>query len=94
MSVGHWLLYWTGIGVESGKGYGYWSGIGSCFALLSIFGVEYRKHNCHIDRCWRIGVHKVDGSPYIVCGKHHPAVPDKVTVEHVHRLHLLHRDRD
>ena len=27
--MAHWFLTWTGIGDESGRGYAFWSGIGS-----------------------------------------------------------------
>lgn len=42
-----------------------------------------RKHTCHIHGCWRLGRHAVDGTPYVVCPKHHPDVPDKVRPHHL-----------
>ena len=30
-----------------------------------------RKHNCHERRCWRVGRHAVDGTPW--CNRHHQA---------------------
>lgn len=38
----------------------------------------YRKYNCHEPKCWRIGRHPVEGTPYITCRKHHPKVPTKL----------------
>lgn len=37
--------------------------------LLGSAASLYHLHNCHQDHCWRIGKHKVDGTPW--CGKHH-----------------------
>jgi hypothetical protein len=71
----------------------FWSGFGSClseFALLGGLFAFYRRHTCHVDSprfCWRLGVHQVVGTPYRACKKHHPAVPDKVTAEHIQAAH-------
>lgn len=67
----------------------FWSGFGSCLAEFSIpvgLVAFYRRHSCHVDSpryCWRWGAHRVEGTPYRACKKHHPAVPDKVTAEHI-----------
>jgi hypothetical protein len=39
---------------------------------FAIFVVAYRKLNCHAQGCWRLGLHHVEGTPYITCRKHHP----------------------
>ena len=39
--------------------------LGGAYAIL-------RRHNCHVQRCWRIGRHQVAGTTYLVCRKHHP----------------------
>jgi hypothetical protein len=39
--------------------------LGGAYAIL-------RRHNCHAKGCWRIGRHKVPGTDYITCRKHHP----------------------
>lgn len=36
--------------------------------LGSVAGL-YHLHSCHQDRCWRVGRHKVDGTPW--CNRHH-----------------------
>ena len=86
----NWLSYWTGIGNEAGKGYALWSGIGSDIGEVAIigglFGI-YKQHNCHVDGCIRLGRHAVEGTPYVVCRKHHPDVPDHVTAEQVVAAH-------
>lgn len=63
----------------SGPFYGFWSGVGSDFSELAIVGAviaAYRHHNCHVKGCLWLGKHKVDGTPFVVCAKHHPAIPD------------------
>ena len=80
MSVWHWFLNFFGINNLSGYGYGFWSGIGSDigeFALIGAIIAVYRKHNCHVKGCWRISRHAVDGTPWVVCRKHHPTIDDK-----------------
>lgn len=67
-----WLGYWTGIANESGKGYGFWSGIGSCITEFAIIGMVWHKVNCGVHGCWRIGLKKVPGTEHVVCHKHHP----------------------
>jgi hypothetical protein len=68
-----WLLHV--LGVDQGQPYGswnaynFWSGAGSDLAYLGIFAALYRKHNCHQPRCWRIGRHVIDGTPW--CNRHH-----------------------
>jgi hypothetical protein len=72
----------------SGKWYDFWSGFGSDLTELAILGIVYRKVNCHQNGCWRIGLHKVLGTPYIVCKRHHPGLPDgKVTARHILDAH-------
>ena len=70
----------------SGPFYGWWSGAGSDISEIALpvaLLTWYRTHTCHVDTCWHFGRHKVDGTPYTVCKKHHPGVPDKVTHEHI-----------
>lgn len=65
-----------GISNPIGPWYNFWSGFGSDLAIFaSVFAVSYntfRKHNCHVKGCWRIGLHPVRGTDHIVCRKHHP----------------------
>ena len=75
---------------QHGNGYQWSSGPGANFGEVTVIGVAYgafRRVNCHQHRCWRIGRHHVDGSPYVVCGRHHPAVPARVTAEHIAEAH-------
>jgi hypothetical protein len=91
MSTWHSILEFFGVVGESGKGYAFFSGIGSDIGELAIVGgllALIRHHNCHVDRCWRIGRHPVAGTSYIVCRKHHPE--GGVTHEHILQLHHEH----
>jgi hypothetical protein len=70
----------TGTSSSSSRAYNFWSGFGSDIAEVAILGgiiQMYRRHNCHVYRCWRISHHPIPGSPYVCCKKHHPEVPSK-----------------
>lgn len=69
--IGAWLYHCLGL-AGTGPVYGFWSGFGSDvseFTLLGLAYGAYRKHNCHGRRCWRIGRHVVNGTPW--CNRHH-----------------------
>jgi hypothetical protein len=71
----HWLAVHTGTVNEPGPYYGFWSGFGSDLGEVAIVGAlagMLRRHNCHVKRCWRIGRHQVEGTPWLVCARHHP----------------------
>ena len=73
MAVIHELMLWAGLTNGSGPQYLFWSGIAGDIWLTVPF-VLYRKHNCHVRRCWRIGKFPLSDTPYVVCGRHHPDV--------------------
>lgn len=68
-------------------GYNFVSGPLADITLLTAFAsflwLWWRKHNCHVHRCWRISwhPHPVHGHP--VCKKHHPE-GHRVTPEGIH----------
>jgi hypothetical protein len=69
------LLQFMGVDNLSGPWYGFWSGIGSDIGEVTLIGAAtslYWRHTCHAKRCWRIGRHPVEGTPHIVCRRHHP----------------------
>lgn len=73
----HGLAVFFGLNDGTGHGYLFWSGVGSDVGELAIIGGLVsiaRRHNCHARRCWRIGRHPVDGTPYMTCHRHHPAL--------------------
>lgn len=87
------ILYFFGIRFygSTSQWYNFWSGFGSDIAEFSILiGVIafYRKHDCHVKGCWRFQHHAVEGTPYIVCRKHHPTI-DRMppTAEQVRTAH-------
>ena len=78
-------LYWQWHPLQ-GPGYQFWSGIASDLGEITLVtGLAglYWHRTCHVGRCWRPAKHEVVGTPYKVCRKHHPAVPDRVTAEHI-----------
>jgi hypothetical protein len=82
----------TGPGNAHQGGYLFWSGIAGSFLIGGgIWGTllhNYRRHNCHARWCPRIGKHPVNGTPYSVCRKHHPRVPDGgASAEHIAEAH-------
>ena len=88
----HWLAVHTGTVNEAGPYYGFWSGFGSDLGELAIIGGLigiYRKHNCHVKGCWRIGRHPVEGTDFTVCRPHHPdKAPTAADLRHKYHLYL------
>lgn len=88
----HWLAHVLGL---DGPSYwaNFWSGFGSCLSEFSIPVAAvafWYHHTCHVNHprfCWRPGTHPVAGTPYKACRKHHPAVPAKITAEHIAAAH-------
>lgn len=58
----------------------FWGGIGSCLGyasiVISIVGsafMTYKRHQCHVAKCWWPGWHPSDDhGGHVVCIKHHP----------------------
>lgn len=89
LAVWHWFLVASGSLNTSGTQYGFWSGFaGDIFLFTAVF-TWYWHHSCHANGCFRIGLHKVDGTPYTVCRKHHPSMKARgeVTLEHIRALY-------
>jgi hypothetical protein len=62
-------------GADGHEWYNIWSGFGADLGQVALFGAAiglYRKHNCHVHRCWRIAKQPVEGTNWMVCHKHHP----------------------
>jgi hypothetical protein len=88
------ILYFFGIHFygSTSQWYNFWSGFGSDLAEFTIVIAviaAYRKHNCHVKGCWRLQRHPVEGTPYIVCRRHHPTIateaPTAAQVRDAHR---------
>jgi hypothetical protein len=89
MGIWHWLLSITGISGRSTYASNFWGGFGSDLGELAVLGLLWRKVNCHAKGCYRVGLHHVDGTPYITCKKHHPVHPGSAaaTAEDIARAH-------
>jgi len=84
----NWFLHTFGMDDGSGAWYLFWSGIVGDLALFGTLFVLARRLNCHAAGCWRLGIHRVVGTPYVTCRKHHPIVPTgKVTADHIAQVH-------
>jgi hypothetical protein len=92
MGIWHWFLTVTGTNNPSGHWYGWWSGFASDLPEFAILLLIWRKINCHAKGCWRIGLHHVDGTPYVTCRKHHPVHPGSApaTAEQIAEAHRRH----
>lgn len=86
------LLELTGTRTSSSMAYNLWSGFGGDLAFLAAViaypWVAYRRHNCQVKGCWRIGRHEFadpDGVKRALCHVHHPAVKRRqITREQLH----------
>ena len=86
----HWLIWLLGINNEAGRPYAFWSGFGGSIPDFLIVGsiAGYLLHrNCHVSGCWRLGRHHVDGTPYVTCRKHHPAISGPVSAQDIAAAH-------
>ena len=89
MGIWHWFLTWTGTNDTSGYWYGWWSGFASVLPEFAILGLVWRRINCHAKGCFRVGLHHVQGTPYVTCRKHHPVHPGSspATAEEIAAAH-------
>jgi hypothetical protein len=67
-----WLYHAIRFTWHDPDGYNFVSGPLADITLLGGAYASIRRHNCHAKGCWRLGRHKVPGTDYIVCRKHHP----------------------
>ena len=92
MGAWHWFLTVTGTNDPTSYWYGWWSGFAADLSEFAILVVVWRKINCHARGCWRIGLHRVDGTAYVTCRKHHPVHPGSrpATAEQIAHAHARH----
>jgi len=72
-----WILHYTGFNDPSGKWSAFWSGFGGDLGYFAGLGVLLRRMNCHVSGCWRLGVHRLPGTSYATCHRHHPDHKDR-----------------
>ncbi len=81
------LLGHFGFNNQATPQYGFTSGVGPM--LLTALGMStlitglWHTHNCHEPRCWWIGRHKVNGTPY--CNRHHQSAREEQTTDELLR---------
>jgi hypothetical protein len=66
-------LWWP----ETGRGYALgssWAGDTGMFAVFGLLYVHWKRHNCHVERCPRIGrlIVETEGHHDLYCSKHAP----------------------
>lgn len=79
-----WLRHVMGLDNASGGWYLFHSGIGGRLAVLAPMLLVWRRFNCEIAGCHRIGRHK-SAADHMLCRKHHP--DDHLTVDRAHEMH-------
>lgn len=86
------VLELTGSRDSASMAYNFWSGFGGDLALVAAVGAyplaAYRRHNCQVKGCWRIGRHGFtddSGTERLLCHVHHPGVKQRqLTREQLH----------
>jgi hypothetical protein len=78
-------MHVLGLDNAAGPIYLFWSGFAGDLGLLGASYAVLRKHNCHVQGCPRVGRHKVAGTEWVVCSRHHP--DDKPTAAQVAEQH-------
>jgi hypothetical protein len=69
------VLTFLGVTNGSGRWYLWWSGMFGNLTIFAALIIFYRKHNCQIHRCVRLGRHAANdakGVEHLVCKHHHP----------------------
>jgi hypothetical protein len=85
----HALLYIIGVWPADTRWAAFWEGFGSGpIAWLSIPLAYVWHQRCHEPRCYRLGRHPVDGTPFKACRKHHPTLHGKPSKGHMTRAFL------
>lgn len=69
----NWLGFSKAAYFTNGQNYAFLSGLGPCLitalGLSTIVAGLWHHVNCHEDGCWRLGRHKINGTPW--CNQHH-----------------------
>lgn len=90
----NWLAHVLGLDNSSGAYYLFWSGFAGDLIYIGAIAAFYRRLNCHVKGCWRIGLHKVEKTPYTTCRKHHPTAKKLNAQEMVdYQRHILRKKK-
>lgn len=78
------FAHFLGIDTQQSQNYDFVSGVGPMFltaiGMTTIITGLWHGLNCHQEGCWRIGKHKVNGTPW--CSRHqHLARPQRTAEE-------------
>lgn len=86
------LSHWLGLDSANSPFYLFWSGFFAVtvftVGILTNMWVHLRKNNCHEHKCARLGRYPVEGTPWIVCRRHHPDPPVKNRIREIYHLYL------
>lgn len=67
------LIHFLGIDTQASDNYDFTSGIGpmllTAAGMTTLISGLWHGHHCHAPGCWRIGRHRIDGTPW--CNRHH-----------------------
>lgn len=78
-----WLGFSKAAYFSNGQNYAFASGVGpmllTATGMSTIVGSLWRAHNCHEEGCYKIGRHKVNGTPW--CDLHHEQARHAKTTE-------------
>lgn len=80
----HTIVHVLGLDNASGAWYLWWSGVGADLGIIGAAVGLYRRVNCEVHGCWRVGRHAT-AAQHRVCRKHHPM--DKLTPADVAAAH-------
>lgn len=79
----HGFAHALGVDTQASQQYDFVSGVGpmilTALSMTTIVSGLWSAHNCHATGCWRIGRHKVKGTPW--CNHHHEQARAEDTLE-------------
>lgn len=71
----NFITHLMGLDNSNSTAYLWWSGFGPDLAMFAGVASFLRRHNCHVQGCWRLGRHLVEDTVYWVCRHHLPSGP-------------------
>jgi hypothetical protein len=81
----HGMAHGIGVDTQQSQEYDFVSGVGpmiiAAIGYISLIAAGWHALNCHQPGCWRVGRHKVGGTPW--CNRHHGKARPELTVENL-----------